>query len=135
MSTQTVEQKKVENVKTLVVAQSAKPTEEAKKASILATIEKFKPEPPKTAEERILRKDQFDALTKRYLHLKEKSNDLKMFEAGNDKNSCSITFKNGQDFKFEIKNINVIEKLCKGAQDELSVLLTEAESEVLTFQI
>lgn len=135
MNTQTVEQKKVENVKSLVVAQSAKPTEEVKKASILATIEKFKPEPPKTAEERILRKDQFDALTKRYLLLKEKSNDLKMFEVGNDKNSSSITFKNGQDFKFEIKNINVIEKLCKGAQEELLILLTEAESEVLTFQI
>jgi len=58
-----------------------------------------------------------------------------MFIAGNDKNSAQIIFKNGQDFKFEIRNTNVIERLCLGAQQELSILLADAESEVLTFEI
>lgn len=123
-----------ENVKTLPIGKTAETTAEEKKAVVLATIEKFKPKPP-TADERINRIAQFEALSKRYNLLKEKSNDLKMFEAGNDKTNAKIIFKNSQGFEFDIRNSNVIEKLQDAAFAELNILLSEAENEVLTFEI
>ena len=98
-------------------------------------VEKFKPEPPKTAEDRINALKSFEALTRRYKTLKEKDAELKEFHAGNDKTSAKIVFKNSQGFEFDIKNTNVIERLTKAAQEELDVLLKEAENEVLTFLI
>jgi hypothetical protein len=112
-----------------------KPTEKDLKAETSAMIEKFKPEPIKTAEGRIERMKHFEALSKRFATLKEKSNDLKTFEAGNDKTNAMITFHNQQGFKFEVQNSNVIKKLIEAAQNELSILLNEAENEVLTFEI
>jgi len=128
-------QEKAKEVKTLPLANSATTAEELKKADIAKTIEKFKPEPFKSAEERIMRKNQFEALANRFQQLKVKDNDLKMFHAGNDKTSAKIIFKNAQNFEFEIQNSNVIEKLTKAAQEELSILLEEARNEVLTFEI
>lgn len=135
MSTQTQAPKKVENGKMLPLVKPAESTEAEKKAATLKLIEKFKPEAPKTAEDRIQQIAHFEALSKRYKILKEKSNDLKMFDAGNDKTNAKITFKNAQGFEFEIRNSNVIERLNKEAQSELKILLDEAENEVLTFQI
>lgn len=116
-------------------AKEVKPTEEPLKEQIQSMIEKFKPEPIKTAEGRIEAVKQFDALSKRFATLKQKSNDLKTFEAGNDKTNALIIFQNQQGFKFEVQNSNVIKKLVEAAQNELSILLNEAESEVLTFEI
>lgn len=135
MSTQSKALEKAKEVKTLPNANNVKPAEEAKKAQILETIEKFKPEPFKTAEERILRTKHFEALANRYEQLKTKDNELKMFHAGNDKTSAKIIFKNTQGFEFTIQNTNVIERLTSEAQKELSVLLEEAKNEVLTFEI
>ena len=135
MNTQTTAQKKAEEVKSLPSAKNEKPAVIEKKENILKAMEKFKPEPFKSAEDRISRKNQFDALAKRYEQLKEKDNELRTFHAGNDKTSAKIIFKNAQGFEFNIQNSNVIEKLTKAAQEELTILLTEAENEVLTFEI
>jgi hypothetical protein len=121
--------KNVETIKMLPIAASKE-----KKADLLATLEKFKPE-PMTAEERISRIPHFEELSKRFRLLKEKANDLKMFTAGNDKTSAKLTFENSQGFKFEIKNANVIDKLVKEAQAELGILLSEANNEILTFEM
>lgn len=106
-----------------------------RKEAIQKMVDKFKPEPPKTAEERISNMKQFEALSNRYKALKEKDEELKTFHAGNDKTSAKITFQNAQGFKFEVQNSNVIDRLTKSAQDELNVLLSEAENEILTFII
>lgn len=98
-------------------------------------MEKFKPEPPKTAEDRISKVKQFEALSSRYKILKQKDEELKTFQAGNDKTSAKISFKNAQGFNFEVQNTSVIERLTKTAQEELSILLNEAENEILTFII
>ena len=84
---------------------------------------------------RIERMKQFEALSTRYGILKSKDNELKTFEAGNDKLGAKVVFKNAQGFEFSVQNSNVIERLIEAGRNELSILLTEAESEVLTFEI
>lgn len=78
---------------------------------------------------------QFEALSTRYNQLKDKSNELKTFQAGNDKLSAKVVFKNAQGFEFTVQNSNVIGKLIEAGEKELSILLNEAENEVLTFEI
>ena len=132
MNTQTNTAKEV---KRLPMANKVEPTEEQKKAAAKAMIEKFKPEPPRSADDRIMAIGHFEALSKRYKILKEKANELKMFDAGNDKTNAKISFKNAQGFEFDIRNSTVIEKLKTEAEKELNILLAEAENEVLTFQL
>ena len=132
MNTQTNTAKEV---KRLPIANKVKPTEEEKKAVAKAMIEKFKPEPPRSADDRIMAIGHFEALSKRYKILKEKANELKMFDAGNDKTNAKISFKNAQGFEFDIRNSTVIEKLKTEAEKELTILLAEAENEILTFQL
>ena len=122
-------------VKRLPIANKVKPTEEEKKAAAKAMIEKFKPEPPRSADDRIMAIGHFEALSKRYKILKEKANELKMFDAGNDKTNAKISFKNAQGFEYDIRNSTVIEKLKTEAEKELNILLAEAENEILTFQL
>lgn len=104
------------------------------KTAIELKIEKFKPKNP-TAEERIELISHFEAQAKRFKILKEKANNLKMFEAGNDKTSSKIVLKNSVGFEFEVHNSNVIEKVTKTMREELNILLLESENEILTFQI
>ena len=132
MNTQTNTAKEV---KRLPMASKVEPTEEQKKAAAKAMIEKFKPEPPRSADDRIMAIGHFEALSKRYKILKEKANELKMFDAGNDKTNAKISFKNAQGFEFDIRNSTVIEKLKTEAEKELNILLAEAENEILTFQL
>jgi len=132
MNTQTNTAKEV---KRLPIANKVEPTEEQKKAAAKAMIEKFKPEPPRSADDRIMAIGHFEALSKRYKTLKEKANELKMFDAGNDKTNAKISFKNAQGFEFDIRNSTVIEKLKTEAEKELNILLAEAENEILTFQL
>ena len=132
MNTQTNTAKEV---KRLPIANKVEPTEEEKKATAKAMIEKFKPEPPRSADDRIMAIGHFEALSKRYKILKEKANELKMFDAGNDKTNAKISFKNAQGFEFDIRNSTVIEKLKTEAEKELNILLAEAENEILTFQL
>jgi hypothetical protein len=108
---------------------------ETSKESIRAFMELHKPEPPKSAESRIERMKQFEALSNRYGALKEKSNEFKTFQAGNDKLSAKVVFKNAQGFDFTVQNSNVIGKLLEAGEKELLILLNEAENEVLTFEI
>jgi hypothetical protein len=111
-------------------------TEEAEaKKEVIALLDKFRPEPHKSAESRIERMKQFEALSNRYGVLKSKDNELRTFEAGNDKLSAKVVFKNAQGFEFVVNNSNVIEKLIEAGKKELSILLNEAENEVLTFDI
>ena len=105
------------------------------KATVNALIEKFAPNTPPTAEERIGRIQHFEAHSKRFKHLKEKSNDLKMFDAGNDKTNAKIVLKNSAGFEFEVSNSNVIKKVRDAMETELNILLAEAENEVLNFEI
>ena len=132
MNTQTNTAKEV---KRLPIANKVKPTEEEKKAAAKAMIEKFKPEPPRSADDRIMAIGHFEALSKRNKILKEKANELKMFDAGNDKTNAKISFKNAQGFEFDIRNSTVIEKLKTEAEKGLNILLAESENEILTFQL
>lgn len=105
------------------------------KATVNAMIEKFAPKSPPTAEERIKRISHFEALSKRFQTLKDKENDLKLFVAGNDKMTAKINLENQAGFKFDVRNSNVIDKVLTTMQDELNILLSEAENEVLNFEI
>jgi len=98
-------------------------------------MEKFAERIPPTAEERISRIGHFEAVSKRFKILKDKSNDLKMFDAGNDQTNAKIILKNSSGFEFSVSNSNVIKKVRQAMEAELNILLTEAESEILTFEI
>lgn len=126
--------KPANEVKPAVVVEN--PTkEETAKVNVAKFIEQHKPEAPKSAESRIERMKQFEALSTRYNQLKSKDNELKTFEAGNDKLGAKVVFKNSQGFDFSVNNSNVIEKLIEAGRKELTILLAEAENEVLTFEI
>ncbi|MFA9191146.1 hypothetical protein AAGV28_07155 [Flavobacterium sp. FZUC8N2.13] len=129
------EVKDTKSLKLLPVAKTAEPTEKSKEAAAVAAIEKFANSAPLTAKERIGRKTLFDEVSKRYEHLERKANDLKMFHAGNDKITAKIILKNQAGFEFEVSNSNVIKKVTDTMEAELNILLTEAENEVLTFEI
>lgn len=122
-------------LKLLPPTKTEEATNEQQKATVTALIEKFAPKTPPTAEERIGRIQHFEAHSKRFKHLKEKSNDLKMFDAGNDKTNAKIVLKNSAGFEFEVSNSNVIKKVRDAMESELNILLAEAENEVLTFEI
>ena len=113
----------------------AKPTEQEAKQEVKTLLEKYKPEPPKSAEDRIERSKQFEALSVRFRQLKDKSNELQTFKAGNDKLNAKVVFKNSQGFEFSVQNSNVIGKLLEAGEKELSILLAEADNEVMTFEI
>lgn len=127
--------KKEEIVNTNEVKKVGISAEETQKSNILATIEKFRPEAPRTAEERILLSKEFEALSTRYSALKEKDQDLKTFRAGNDKTNAKIIFKNSLGFEFEVRNSNIVNRLTEEAQKELKILLDEANNEIMTFQM
>jgi hypothetical protein len=127
-----------EKANTLNLLPLAKPTEATKaeqEATVTALIEKFTPKAPPTAEERIGRIEHFEALSKRFKQLKEKANDLKMFDAGNDKTNAKIALKNSSGFEFSVTNSNVIKKVRDAMEKELNILLSDAENEVLNFEI
>lgn len=129
------EVKDVKTPKLLPIGKTAEPTKESKEASAIANIEKFASSAPLTAKERIGRKTLFDEVSKRYEHLERKANDLKMFHAGNDKITAKIILKNQAGFEFEVSNSNVIKKVTDTMESELNILLSEAENEVLNFEI
>ncbi len=116
------------------VLEVVKPTLKEEKTTIKALMETFKPT-PLTAEARIQRVKQFDAVSKRFNLLNEKANDLKMFDAGNDKIDTKIILKNGAGFAFEVSNSFVIKKVRDVMEQELNILLREAENEVVTFEM
>lgn len=120
---------------TLPTPKKEEPTAQQKKTTFDALVEKFVPQVVRTAEERIQKKEQFDAVAKRFSHLKEKSNELKMFDAGNDKINAKIILQNQAGFNFEVSNSNVIKKVRDAMESELNILLSEAENEVLNFDI
>jgi hypothetical protein len=135
MSTQTIEEKKKVIPSKLDELRNLKPAEVEKKTIAQNVIEKFKPELPKTPEERILSAKQFEALSARYGALKEKDQELKTFHAGNDKTNAKIVFQNSQGYSFEVRNSSIISRLTSSAQDELEILLNEAKNEIMTFQM
>ena len=112
----------------------SKANEEPKK-QIPAMIEKFAEKQKPTAEDRISRIAHFEAHSRRFQLLKDKSNDLKMFDAGNDKTNAKIILKHNAGFEFEVSNSNVIKKVRDAMETELNILLSEAENEILTFEI
>jgi hypothetical protein len=127
--------KNFETIKLLPPMTKTEMPEIEQKASIEALIEKFAPKTAPTAKERIGRKALFDEVSKRYEHLENKANDLKMFDAGNDKINAKIILKNHAGFEFEVSNSNVIKKVRDAMEGELNILLAEAENEVLNFEI
>lgn len=88
-----------------------------------------------TAEEKIIKVKQFEALSERYQLLKEKSNDLRLFEAGNDQTNAKIMLINSAGFQFEVRNSKVIEKVQNCMQEELDKLLHIAQEKVLSFTL
>lgn len=137
METKTLSPKVAQATKTSQPNQDAKTTQipaTAQKDAIQEMIEKFKPKQP-TADERIQRISHFEAVSKRFKILKEKSNDLKMFDAGNDQTNAKIILKNSGGFEFSVSNSNVIKKVRDTMEQELNILLSEAENEILTFEI
>lgn len=135
MNTQKQEVKAVDVAKALPTMKKVETPVIGQKTAIEAMIQKFVPKTPPTAEERISRIEHFEALSKRFKHLKEKANDLKMFDAGNDKTNAKIALKNSSGFEFSVSNSNVILKVRDAMEKELNILLTEAENEVLNFEI
>lgn len=132
--------KKVETVKVVKEVNPAENvgntiTEKKAEMNVTKFLEEHKPEAPKSAESRIERMKQFEALSNRYGALKTKDNELRTFQAGNDKLGAKVVFKNAQGFDFTVQNSTVIEKLVEAGAKELSILLAEAENEVLTFEI
>lgn len=123
-----------ETVKTTVIEKKAE-QEASAKMNVVKFLEQNKPEPHRSAESRIEAMKQFEALSTRFNQLKEKSNELKTFKAGNDKLGAKIVFKNAQGFDFTVQNSTVIERLIQAGTEELNILLSEAENEVLTFEI
>lgn len=135
MNTVKQEVKAVEVAKALPTMKKVETPVVEKKTAIEELIQKYVPKTPPTAEERIGRIEHFEALSKRFRLLKEKSNDLKMFDAGNDKTSAKIALKNSSGFEFSVSNSNVIKKVRDAMETELNILLAEAENEVLNFEI
>jgi hypothetical protein len=129
------EVKNVEVAKALPTMSKVEPTAVEKNPATKALIGKLVEKAAPTAKERIGRKALFDEVSKRYEHLENKSNDLKMFDAGNDKINAKIILKNQAGFEFEVSNSNVIKKVRDAMESELNILLTEAENEVLNFEI
>jgi hypothetical protein len=129
------EVKAVEVAKALPTLKKVETPVIERKTATETLIEKFISKTPPTAEERIGRIEHFEALSKRFRLLKEKSNDLKMFDAGNDKTSAKIVLKNSTGFEFSVNNSNVIKKVRDTMEAELNILLSEAENEVLNFEI
>lgn len=126
---------KVENAKALPIMKKVETPVIEEKTTARAIIEKFIEPVRPTAKERIGRKALFDEVSKRYEHLENKANDLKMFDAGNDKINAKIILKNSAGFEFSVSNSNVIKKVRDAMESELNILLTEAENEVLNFEI
>jgi hypothetical protein len=126
---------KANTLKLLPPTKKAEATTAEQKATVSAKIEKLTQKVPPTAEERIGRIEHFEALSKRFKQLKEKANDLKMFDAGNDKTNAKIALKNSSGFEFSVSNSNVIKKVRDAMETELNILLAEAENEVLNFEI
>ena len=135
MNTQKQEVKAVEVAKALPTMKKVETPVNGEKTAIEALIGKFVEKAPPTAKERIGRKALFDEVSKRYEHLESKSNDLKMFDAGNDKINAKIILKNSSGFEFSVSNSNVIKKVRDAMESELNILLSEAENEVLNFEI
>lgn len=135
MSTLKQEVKAVEVAKALPTMKKVETSLVVKKTAIEEMIQKYVPKIPPTAEERIGRIEHFEALSKRFRLLKEKSNDLKMFDAGNDRTNAKIILKNSSGFEFSVSNSNVIKKVRDAMEAELNILLAEAENEVLNFEI
>lgn len=137
METKTLNPKVAQPTKTAETNQAVKKAETPvipQKDAIQGMIEKFKPKQP-TADERIQRISHFEAVSKRFKILKEKSNDLKMFDAGNDQTNAKIILKNSGGFEFSVSNSTVIKKVRDTMETELNILLSEAENEILTFEI
>lgn len=135
MNTQKQEVKGVEVAKALPTMKKVETAVIEPKTATEIMIEKLVDKAPPTAEERISRIGHFEALSKRFRLLKEKSNDLKMFDAGNDQTNAKIILKNSSGFEFSVSNSNVIKKVREAMERELNILLTEAENEILTFEI
>ncbi len=135
MNTVKQEVKAVEVAKALPTMKKVETAVIEPKTAIERMMEKVVDKTPPTAEERISRIEHFEALSKRFKHLKEKANDLKMFDAGNDKTNAKIALKNSSGFEFSVSNSNVILKVRDAMEKELNILLTEAENEVLNFEI
>jgi gamma-glutamylcysteine synthetase len=126
--------KTIENAVIEKQVKTAEPTASEKKEAFNAMLDKFKPKQP-TADERIQRISHFEAVSKRFKVLKEKSNELKMFDAGNDQTNAKIILKNSGGFEFSVSNSNVIKKVRDTMEAELNILLADAENEILTFEI
>jgi hypothetical protein len=135
MNTQKQEVKTADVAKAFPAVKKLETAVTEEKTAIERMIEKVGEKTPPTAEERIGRIQHFEALSKRFRLLKEKSNDLKMFDAGNDKTNAKIILKNSSGFEFSVSNSNVIKKVRDAMEAELNILLSEAENEVLNFEI
>lgn len=135
MNTVKQEVKAVEVAKALPTMKKLETSVTERKTATETLIDKFVSKIPPTAEERIGRIEHFEALSKRFRLLKEKSNELKMFDAGNDRTNAKIVLKNSSGFEFSVSNSNVIKKVRDAMEAELNILLSEAENEVLNFEI
>jgi hypothetical protein len=119
---------------TLTIVKGGETTAKKEDIALNAMFEKFKPK-PLTAEERIIRIAQFEAIAKRFNLLKQKNEDLRMWDAGNDRTNASIFLRNSSGFEFSVSNSHVIKKVRDIMQQELDILLYETENEVQTFEI
>ena len=135
--------KEVKEVKTatpLKVVETPKTTENEEKAPLLVAknesqlneVENFL---NPSAEFRLKKLEQFQVLAGKFQFLKTKEDELNKFILSSDGTKEKISLSNASGFKFEVSNSQTIEKVLKLIQEDLSLFIGKAETEVKAFII
>lgn len=88
-----------------------------------------------TAEDRIQKMENFQILSKKFLHLKEKKEQFKKFLLSRDGQKEKLILNNGEGFNFEVNNSVVVGKVAELLEKELESLLSNSEKEVREFEV
>lgn len=101
------------------------------KKAVETIIKKLQP----SADDRIRNAENFDILTTKYAHLKNKNEELKKFSISSDGSKEKLTLVNSTGFEFTVSNSQIISKAVEVFQNDLDRLLQNAEKEVQEFII
>lgn len=85
--------------------------------------------------DRFARAEQFARLKGKYDFLKKRSDELEAFKMSDDGSNSTITINSANGDKITLNNADVIQEVVKLCGNVLGKLLSDAENEVLTFEI
>lgn len=140
MSTETAQKKKSATVKKATVKENATPSKkEATPSQSGATDEKavrkinsiLKP----SGKSIVKRLQHAQILADKFEKMSERYDDLTHFIAGKDKENSSMKFASEGGYTFSLHNPAVISKVLDVVENEFSKYLSDAEKELLNFQI